>query len=240
MHHTRRLDFRWAAALGLINVLFPCQADITLDGSMGPAGALAGPNFQIGAELGRQVGSNLFHSFGVFNINSPESVTFSGPNSIDNILGRVTGGSASTINGLLRSTIPEANLFFLNPAGVVFGPNASLNVQGSFHVSTADYLKLADGTRFDALPSSNDALLTTVPPEAFGFLGENPAGISLQGSFLQVPDGNMLSVVVGIVRMPRSPGVLMLLPLPPLAKSHPFMMTRACCRISMTGELPPP
>jgi hypothetical protein len=58
MHHTRRLDFRWAAALGLINVLFPCQADITLDGSMGPAGALADPHFQIGAELGRQVGGS--------------------------------------------------------------------------------------------------------------------------------------------------------------------------------------
>jgi hypothetical protein len=53
MYHTHRLDFRWAA-LGLINVLFPCQADITLDGSMGPAGALAGPDFQIGVELGRQ------------------------------------------------------------------------------------------------------------------------------------------------------------------------------------------
>jgi filamentous hemagglutinin family protein len=137
----------------------------------------------------------------VFNINSPESVTFSGPNSIDNILGRVTGGSASTIDGLLRSTIPEANLFFLNPAGVVFGPNATLNIQGSFHVSTADYLKLADGTRFDALPSSNDALLTTAPPEAFGFLGENPAGISIQGSLLQVLEGETLSVVGGDIQI---------------------------------------
>jgi len=219
-----KTGLRWFPLGLLISSLLPCRADITLDGTMGPAGALAGPDFQIGAELGHQVGSNLFHSFGVFNINSPESATFSGPNSIDNILGRVTGGSASTIDGLLRSTIPEANLFFLNPAGVVFGPNATLDVQGSFHVSTADYLKLADGTRFDALPSSNDALLTTAPPETFGFLGENPAGISVQGSFLQVPDGKMLSVVGGDIKVAdgslyASGGRIDMVSVPPQGKS---------------------
>jgi hypothetical protein len=79
-----KTGLRWFPLGLLISYLLPCRADITLDGSMGPAGALAGPDFQIGAELGHQVGSNLFHSFGVFNINSPESATFSGPNSIDN------------------------------------------------------------------------------------------------------------------------------------------------------------
>jgi filamentous haemagglutinin family N-terminal domain len=177
------------------------QAEITLDGSMGPSGALAGPDFQIGAELGQQRGANLFHSFGMFNINRSESATFSGPTSVDNILGRVTGGSASSIDGLLRSTIPDANLFLLNPAGILFGPNATLDVQGSFHASTADFIRLEDGVQFNAVPSPDDALLTTAPPEAFGFLGENPAGISVQGSFLQVPEGKTLSVVGGDIKV---------------------------------------
>lgn len=184
-----KIGLRWFPLGLLISSLLPCRADVTLDGTMGPAGALAGPDFQIGAELGHQVGSNLFHSFGVFNINSPESATFSGPNSIDNILGRVTGGTASMIDGLLRSTIPEANLFFLNPAGVVFGPNATLDVQGSFHVSTADYLKLADGTRFDALPSSNGALLTTARLRRLGFWGRIRRGFLCREVFCRSQTG---------------------------------------------------
>jgi hypothetical protein len=66
------------------------------------------------------------------------------------------------------------------PAGVLFGEHASLDVDGSFHVSTADYLRLADGGRFEATNPEN-SVLTVAPPEAFGFLGEHPAGISFQG-----------------------------------------------------------
>ena len=60
-----------------------------------------------------------------------------------NILSRVTGGQQSVIEGRRLSTIPGANLYLLNPSGVLFGPNTSLDVSGSFHVSTADYLRLA-------------------------------------------------------------------------------------------------
>ncbi|MGH8656177.1 MAG: filamentous hemagglutinin N-terminal domain-containing protein [Gammaproteobacteria bacterium] len=177
------------------------QAEITVDGSLGSfRGSLAGPAFQIDANLGRQIGTNLFHSFGAFNINHPESATFtpngsSGP--IANVLSRVTGDSASTIDGALRSTIPNANLFFFNPHGAVFGPHAQLDVPGSFHVSTADYLRLEDGVRFDAQPSAHDALLTTAPPAAFGFLSEQPAGISVQGSAIELKEGKTLSLVGG-------------------------------------------
>ena len=87
---------------------------------------LTGPELCISPLIsGKLVGSNLFHSFGEFNLTAAESATFSGPTSIANILSRVTGGNPSSINGLLRSTIPSANFFFLNPFGVMFGPNAA-------------------------------------------------------------------------------------------------------------------
>ncbi|HBV31496.1 MAG TPA: hypothetical protein DEB49_03510, partial [Verrucomicrobiales bacterium] len=76
---------------------------MTVDSSFGNAGALAGPNFQIPDTLGNTVGGNLFHSFSDFNIQTGESATFTGPDSINNILGRVTGGDASSIDGLIRS-----------------------------------------------------------------------------------------------------------------------------------------
>jgi filamentous hemagglutinin family protein len=183
----------------------PTKAEVTLDGSLGPTGPipLVNQNFEIPDTVGQTVGTNLFHSFGVFNINTGESATFTGPSSIENVLGRVTGGSFSFIDGLLRTQFENAspNLFLLNPAGVLFGPNASLDVQGSFHVSTADYMKLGDGGRFEATHPEN-SVLTTAPPEAFGFLGEKqPAGITVQGSLLKVRAGETLSVVGGDIQI---------------------------------------
>ncbi|MGH8594882.1 MAG: filamentous hemagglutinin N-terminal domain-containing protein, partial [Gammaproteobacteria bacterium] len=203
----RGAEFRYGLAqrLALTLLVLPLsvttEAEITVDGSLGSfRGSLAGPAFQIDADLGKQIGTNLFHSFGAFNINHPESASFT-PNGstgpIANVLNRVTGDSASTIDGTLRSTIPDANLFFFNPHGVAFGPHAQLDVPGSFHVSTADYLRLGDGVRFEAQPSANDALLTTAPPEAFGFLSEQPAGISVQGSAIELREGNTLSLIGG-------------------------------------------
>jgi filamentous hemagglutinin family protein len=124
------------------------QAQVSLDGSLGPQGPLPGPDYQIGAEVGQVQGSNLFHSFDQFSVPTGGSATFTGPGSIANIIGRVTGGQRSFIDGMLRSTIPGAHLYLLNPSGVLFGPNASLQVGGSFHVSTADFLRLADGATF--------------------------------------------------------------------------------------------
>jgi large exoprotein involved in heme utilization and adhesion len=86
------------------------KAEVTLDGTLGPAGSLAGPNFVIPDTVGQTVGANLFHSFGLFNINTGESATFRGPAAIDNVISRVTGGSQSFIDGLLRSKIESAAL----------------------------------------------------------------------------------------------------------------------------------
>src|SRR5207249_3566752 len=112
--------------------LVPVRAQIVTDGSLGAHVSLTGPNFGIPASLGRLTGNNLFHSFSQFNIATGESATFSGPANVQNILARVTGGNASQIDGLLRSTITDANFFLLNPSGVMFGPNASVDVGGAF------------------------------------------------------------------------------------------------------------
>ncbi len=176
-------------------------AQIILDGKFGSSGALTGPNYSIPADLGRTRGNNLFHSFGQFNLATGESATFSGPANIQNILARVTGGSASSIDGTVRSDIAGANLFLINPNGILFGPNAAVDVTGSFAASTANYLKLADGARFVAALDADDSGLSTAPVSAFGFLGNNAAAITIQQSTLGLREGQTLSLVGGDIAM---------------------------------------
>ena len=145
-------------------------------------------------------GNNLFHSFDRFDLGTRDTASFIGSNAIDNILSRVTGGHPSNIDGILQSKIPGANLYLLNPSGVMFGPNAILDVKGSFHVSTADFLRFADGEKFSA-HLGEESVLTMAPPAAFGFLRENPAGIAMRGSSLHVPEGATLSVVSGNIEI---------------------------------------
>jgi len=186
---------RYLLAIPILASSLGANAEVTLDGTLGRSGALPGPDYLIGADLGRQHGGNLFHSFKYFNLNRFESATFSGPNNINNVISRVTGGNPSNIDGLIRSTIP-ADMYFLNPNGLMFGPNARLDVQGSFHASTADYLRLGNGGRFDAR-NHRSSLLTVAPVEAFGFLTGSPAEIVTQDSNLSVPDYQTLSLIGG-------------------------------------------
>ncbi|HYR57518.1 MAG TPA: filamentous hemagglutinin N-terminal domain-containing protein, partial [Chthoniobacteraceae bacterium] len=174
------------------------HAGVVTDGTVGAAGAIGkvGGNFPIPSTLGTKAGGNLFHSFSQFDLSAGESATFSGTNDVGNILARVTGGSASSIDGTIRSTIPNANLFLINPSGVLFGPNAKLEVDGSFAATTADYVKLNGGGRFDAKTPSND-VLTVAPVSAFGFLAPKPAAISAAGSTLAGANGKKLSFVGG-------------------------------------------
>jgi len=178
---------------------------IQLDGTIGTAGKpdLPGPDYEIKAEFGKRAGANLFHSFRQFNIHQGESATFTGPDSVQNIISRVTGGNASWIDGRLASAIPNADLYFLNPAGVMFGPNASLDLQGSFHVSTADYLLLGEGGRFDAR-NPGDSILTVAPVESFGFLTDTPAPIQATDSQLAVLPGKTLSLTGGDLNLGNS------------------------------------
>ena len=175
-------------------------AEVITDGTLGQQINLPGPDFQIEANLGQQHGGNLFHSFQNFNLNSLESTTFSGPNNIQNVISRVTGGNPSNIDGVIRSTIPNSDMYFLNPYGIMFGPNAELDVQGSFHASTADNLTLGTNGQF-AIRQPEKSLLTVASPSSFGFLTDTPAAITLQDSILSVAEGNTLSLIGGDLNM---------------------------------------
>ena len=174
----------------------PVQAQIVTDGSVGPKVSLSGGEIKIGADLGTRRGDNLFHSFEKFGIATGQTATFTGPGTIKNVISRVTGGEVSNIDGKLASKVGQADLYFLNPAGVMFGPNAQLDVPGSFHVSTAHELRFADGARFSAVDKAGSGL-TVAPPEAFGFL-DKPAGrITSNQSQLEIQPGKTLSLVGG-------------------------------------------
>src|SRR6266576_2479115 len=198
--HRMETDQGWLLLIGALllatGVSTSRGGDVALDGKLGPGGPLSGPNYNITADLGRTVGNNLFHSFARFNLDASDVATFSGPANIQNILTRVTGSGASSIDGTIRSSIAGANFFLINPAGVVFGPNAAVDVTGSFAVSTANYLKLANGARFVAALDADDSMLSTDPVVAFGFLDGTAGSVTVQGT-LQMPEGKTLTVVGG-------------------------------------------
>jgi filamentous hemagglutinin family protein len=171
---------------------------ITSDGTMGTTINQAGNIYNING--GTIKGTNQFHSFGLFSVGPGDAASFNGASWIANIIGRITGGQQSIIDGTLRSKITGANLYLLNPSGVLFGPNAALSVSGSFHVSTADYLRMADGARFYA-DLGKESTLSTAPVAAFGFLSSSPAAISIQGSNLSVPEGKTLSIIGGDINI---------------------------------------
>jgi len=190
---------KYLLALTILICHLPLQAEVVTDGTLGAATSLPGPEYLINDSLGQQLGKNLFHSFKTFDINTGEIATFTGPDSIANILTRITGGNRSFIDGTIRSKIPNANLYLLNPNGILFGENANLDIQGSFHASTADYLRLGKTGHFSA-SYPEQSLLTVAPPQAFGFL-DNPNAITVQGSYLRVPTTKTLSIVSGEIQI---------------------------------------
>ena len=175
------------------------RGEVMTDGTTGAhtIQSLPAP-YKITSDLGDKKGPNLFHSFSRFNIETGQSATFSGPADVRNILARVTGGSVSSIDGRLASTISGANLFLINPAGIIFGANASLDISGSFFATTADYLRLGTDGRFDA---SNPAatVLSIAPPSAFGFATPHPAAIHVNGSQLTGGGLKTLGLIAGDV-----------------------------------------
>lgn len=144
----------------------------------------------IPASAGSLSGKNLFHSFDRFNIARGQNVIFEDiqNNFLENVIARVTGGTASSIDGKLTVTPGgHANFYLINPSGVLFGNGAQIDVPGDFHVSTANYVKFQDGSRFGSEPIGSK--LSAAAPSSFGFAASNPHNNVL----IQVSDGARLS-----------------------------------------------
>ena len=174
-------------AVTMFGLPLTVHAAAVVDSSWGRApqtlGGPANPNFTISQGLGRLSGNNLFHSFQTFNISPGESATFTTTTpSIANVITRVTGNEASSINGMLKLQPlngGQPNFFFINPNGVSFGAGAQIDVPAAFHVSTANNLRFSDGTVF-AAGAGPDNTLTAAAPEAFGFLGGDQTAVAVR------------------------------------------------------------
>lgn len=145
---------------------------------------------------GTTAGGNLFHSFQEFSVPTNLEAFFNNTVSINNIITRVTGGQISNIDGLIRAN-GNANLFLINPSGMIFGPNAQLNIGGSFFASTASSIKFGDNFEFSATNPQNTALLTVNVPIGLQ-LGTNPGNIVVrQSAGLQVSPNQTIGLIGG-------------------------------------------
>ncbi|MEH2066316.1 MAG: S-layer family protein [Nostoc sp.] len=167
------------------------NAQVTSDGTINTIVNHSSNNYTI--LNGLEKGNNLFHSFSNFSVPTGGSATFdliNTPN-ITTIFSRVTGGNISHIDGLI-STLNSSNpvsLFLMNPNGIIFGQNASLNIGGSFVGTTANSIKFADGTEFSALNPTAKPLLTMSVPIGLQ-MGQNSREITVQGNGHRLTSGS--------------------------------------------------
>ncbi len=200
--------FMLSIALGGVTV--PCgetivSAQIIPDETLGAKSSVVTPDNIKGLESdrisgGAARGSNLFHSFREFNIGEGRGGYFENPAAIENIFSRVTGSNPSEIFGTL-GVLGNANLFFLNPNGILFGPNASLDVRGSFLATTADSILFPDGNQFNATNPEAPPLLTVNVQQPIGLEFEGREGIISHQGNLDVEPGQNLALVGGDVTL---------------------------------------
>ncbi|MBD2102240.1 filamentous hemagglutinin N-terminal domain-containing protein [Leptolyngbya sp. FACHB-261] len=179
------------------------QAQVESDNTLGTSVSASGRNFQITG--GTRVGNrNLFHSFQRFDVPARGTATFLNDASVTNIFSRVTGGTRSDIQGIIRAQ-GTANLFLINPSGILFGPNAQLDIGGSFIGTTANEIQFPSGGSFSLTSPVNptDTLLT-VNPSAFLFAPGTSQPNSIQASRnsrLEVDPGRSIVLLGGDVEV---------------------------------------
>ncbi|WP_339405953.1 two-partner secretion domain-containing protein [Nodularia sp. LEGE 04288] len=194
---------------------FSAKAQIIPDNNLPNNTQIKLDNNTIIIEEGAKLGTNLFHSFQEFSFSRENVAHFNNPLDIQNIFSRVTGASISQIEGILKAN-GTANLFLLNPNGIIFGENARLDIGGSFLASTANSLIFADGLEFSHQNPQPDHLLSINIPIGLQY-GTNPKPISIQGTGhdligppfsplirgnstgLEVNPGNTLAIIGGDV-----------------------------------------
>jgi filamentous hemagglutinin family protein len=145
-------------------------------------------------------GTNIFHSFGKFNVPANLTADFQPNASIKTIFSRVTGTDPSIILGTLKVT-GNANLFFINPRGIVFGSGAQLDTQGAFVATTANSIKFPDGTKFSTIDPQEAPLLTieTLTPIGLEFVGGSSGAIINAGNLLSKNQDSNISLIGGTV-----------------------------------------
>ncbi|WP_413163456.1 filamentous hemagglutinin N-terminal domain-containing protein [Capilliphycus salinus ALCB114379] len=197
-------------------------AQIIPDSSLGNESSVVSPNVNIRGLNSDQIdggavrGNNLFHSFQEFNVEVERGVYFSNPDGIVNILTRVTGENLSQILGTL-GVLGNANLFLINPNGIVFGANARLDVGGSFFATTAESLRFENGFNYSSTNPQTPPLLTINIPIGLNFRNnsgaiinqsvavdgeENPVGLQIQPGNTLAFIGNKINLEGGIITAP--------------------------------------
>ena len=178
-------------------VTFPAcvSAQVRGDRTLGTENSIVTPNIEINGILSDRVdggairGRNLFHSFSELNVAEGRGIYFSNPEGINNIISRVTGNNPSSILGKL-GVLGNANLFLLNPNGILFGPHASLDLGGSFLATTANAIEF-DGQGIFSASEPNVPPLLTINPSAFIFNRLRPGSITINSS--REPAGQRMS-----------------------------------------------
>jgi filamentous hemagglutinin family protein len=183
-------------SLLIFNTFAQAQPIVPAADGTGTAVTPSGNRYDINGGSLSGDGANLFHSFGQFGLNEGQIANFLTNSGIQNILARIAGGDASLINGLITVTGGNSNLFLINPAGIVFGPNASLNVPAAFTATTATGVGFGSNL-FNAAGTNNFSALVGTP-NAFYFGAGVPGSIVNAGN-LAVTPGQNLALLGGTV-----------------------------------------